>query len=131
MRRVFPLLFLPALALLLSLFAISGCRSNRQVVAASSAIDREFQRLGEEFLTGHLQWRPAQGVALGLHEYDGQTTDYSRASIEAELARGELVLAHPAPLPGARHYYLVLPEGSEDKPTLQRFSTWLQQASQG
>jgi DNA-binding transcriptional LysR family regulator len=51
--------------------------------------------------------------------------------IETELARGELVLAHPAPLPGARHYYLVLPEGSDDKPTLQRFSTWLQQASQG
>lgn len=87
MRRVFPLLFLPALALLLSIFAISGCRSIRHEVAASSAIDREFQSLGEEFLAGHLRWRPAMGVALGLHEYDARTTDYSRASLDAELAR--------------------------------------------
>lgn len=56
-------------------------------MAASSASDREFQQLGDEFLAGHLQWRPAQGVALGLHEYDGQTTDYSRTSLDAELAR--------------------------------------------
>ena len=26
--------------------------------------------------------------------------------------------------------YLVLPEGADDKPALQHFSTWLQQASQ-
>ena len=63
----------------------------------------------------------AQGMGVAL---------VPRLLIEAELARGELVLAHPAPLPGARHYYLVLPEGSDDKPALQHFSTWLQQASQ-
>ena len=34
-----------------------------------------------------------------------------RLLIEAELARGELVLAHPAPLPGERHHYLVLLRG--------------------
>jgi len=28
-----------------------------------------------------------RGNFLGLHEYDGKLTDYSRASIEAELAR--------------------------------------------
>jgi len=87
MRRVSPLLFLPTLALLLLTFAISGCRSSRPEAPVYSAIDREFQRLGEEFLKGHLQWRPAMGVALGLHEYDGRTTDYSRASLDAELAR--------------------------------------------
>ena len=63
----------------------------------------------------------AQGMGIAL---------VPRLLIEAELARGELVLAHPAPLPVARHYYLVLPEGSDDKPTLQHFSIWLQQASQ-
>ncbi len=87
MRRVSPLLFLPTLALLLLTFAISGCRSSRPEAPVYSAIEREFQGLGEEFLTGHLQWRPAMGVALGLHEYDGRTTDYSRASLNAELAR--------------------------------------------
>ena len=87
MRRVSPLLFLPILALLLLSFANSGCRSNRQEAPVYSAVEREFQGLGEEFLAGHLQWRPAMGVALGLHEYDGRTTDYSRASLDAELAR--------------------------------------------
>lgn len=64
----------------------------------------------------------AQGMGVAL---------VPRLFIEAELARGELVLAHPAPLPGARHYYLVLPEGSDDKPAVQHFSTWLQQVSRG
>lgn len=63
----------------------------------------------------------AQGMGVAL---------VPRLLIEAELARGDLVLANPAPLPGARHYYLVLPEGSEDKPALRHFSAWLQRASQ-
>ena len=91
MRRVSPLLLGPTLALLLSAFMISGCRSARedavQEATVASASDREFQKVAEEFLAGYLQWRPAQGVALGLHEYDGRTTDYSRASLDAELAR--------------------------------------------
>jgi DNA-binding transcriptional LysR family regulator len=49
-----------------------------------------------------------------------------RLLIEAELARGELVLAHPAPLPGERHYYLVLPENTEAGPAVELFSEWLQ-----
>ena len=93
MRRVSPLLLGPTLALLLSAFMISGCRSARedavQEATVASASDREFQKVAEEFLAGYLQWRPAQGVALGLHEYDGRTTDYSRASLDAELARLE------------------------------------------
>lgn len=62
----------------------------------------------------------AQGMGVAL---------VPRLFIEAELARGELVLANPAPLPGTRHYYLVLPEGSDDKPAVQHFSTWLQHVS--
>ena len=52
-----------------------------------------------------------------------------RLLIEAELARGELVQAHPSVLPVERHYYLVLPEGSDDKASLQRFASWLQEAA--
>jgi hypothetical protein len=50
--------------------------------------------------------------------------------IEAELARGELVLAHPAPLPGARHYFLVLPEDPAPRAVLRHFNDWLQAISQ-
>jgi uncharacterized protein (DUF885 family) len=49
--------------------------------------DTEFQRTANEYLKGHLAWRPASGMALGLHEYDGRITDFSRASLDAELRR--------------------------------------------
>jgi LysR family glycine cleavage system transcriptional activator len=62
----------------------------------------------------------AQGMGIAL---------LPRLLIEAELARGELVLAHPAPLPGARHYYLVLPEDPAPRAVLRHFNDWLQAVS--
>src|SRR6185436_12743775 len=49
--------------------------------------DAEFQALSAEYLAGHLAWRPTVGMALGLHEYDGRITDFSRASLDAERKR--------------------------------------------
>lgn len=49
--------------------------------------DAAFDKLSEEYLKGYLAWRPQTGVYLGLHEYDGKITDYSKSSIDAELAR--------------------------------------------
>ncbi|OYU46702.1 MAG: LysR family transcriptional regulator [Burkholderiales bacterium PBB4] len=49
--------------------------------------------------------------------------------IEAELARGELVIAHALPLPGARFYYWVQPDGVAARPALQALLQWLQQLS--
>jgi LysR family glycine cleavage system transcriptional activator len=40
-----------------------------------------------------------------------------RLLVEAELARGDLVQAHPFELSGQRHYYWVEPEGSASIPT--------------
>ncbi|NCP39413.1 MAG: LysR family transcriptional regulator [Rhodoferax sp.] len=48
-----------------------------------------------------------------------------RLLISGELARGELVVACNAPLPGARAYYLVLPEGSDNPPVVHIFQHWL------
>ena len=45
--------------------------------------------------------------------------------IEEELARGDLVLAHPQPLPGERFFYLVQPQQSAAKPATQAFADWL------
>ena len=53
----------------------------------SNAAETEFNKLCEEFITGYLAWRPQTGTTLGLHEYDGKLTEYSRASLDAELAR--------------------------------------------
>ena len=65
--------------------------------------------MAHEYLAGYLAWRPLVGVSLGLHEYDGQVTDFSQASIEAERARlercdAQLDRFNPRPLsPAARH----------------------------
>lgn len=59
----------------------------------------------------------AQGLGLAL---------VPRLLIEAELARGELVVACPRPLRSGRTYWLVMPERSEPRPALAAFAAWLQ-----
>jgi uncharacterized protein (DUF885 family) len=54
---------------------------------SAAAGDAEFAKLSDEFLSGYLAWRPLAATQLGLREYDGKITDYSRAPIDAELAR--------------------------------------------
>ena len=48
-----------------------------------------------------------------------------RLLVEAELARGDLVQAHPFALSGQRHYYLVQPDTAVAKPSLQTLIAWL------
>jgi uncharacterized protein (DUF885 family) len=66
--------------LLAMLFTLAGCNQNGKGDAA-------FDTLSEEYLKGYLAWRPQSGTYLGLHDYDGKITDYSKTSIDAELAR--------------------------------------------
>ena len=49
-----------------------------------------------------------------------------RLLIESALARGELVIAHPTPLPSQRHYFLLTPDEAEVPVAVQQFSEWLQ-----
>lgn len=65
--------------LLVLTFAFIGCNKTDK--------NDSFQKLSEEYLKGYLAWRPQMGVALGLHEYDGKITDFSKTSIDAEIAR--------------------------------------------
>ena len=48
-----------------------------------------------------------------------------RMLIEAELARGELVVACDRPLRGERSYFLVAPAAQEERPALRFFREWL------
>ena len=61
----------------------------------------------------------AQGLGLAL---------VPSLLVEAELARGELVLACDQVLPGDRAYYLVQPERVEERPALGWFKAWLREA---
>lgn len=70
--------------LLVLVFAFFSCNKNDKNIASG---DAAFEKLSEEYLKGYLDWRPQSGVALGLHEYDGKIADYSKSSIDAEIAR--------------------------------------------
>src|SRR6059036_2644267 len=49
--------------------------------------DEEYENLAEEYMKGYFAARPLEGTALGLHEYDGKISDYSRLALDAELSR--------------------------------------------
>jgi len=55
--------------------------------AQSQDSDAPFAKLAEEYIQGYLAWRPQAGTALGFHQYDGKVTDFSKASLDGELAR--------------------------------------------
>src|SRR5215469_1910665 len=66
---------------------ISSCNSHSSS-SSSNESSESFQKVSDDFLTGYLAWRPLLAVNLGLHEnHDGETTDYSKASIYNELDR--------------------------------------------
>jgi LysR family glycine cleavage system transcriptional activator len=63
----------------------------------------------------------AQGLGLAL---------VPRLLVEPELARGDLVLAHPLALASQRGYYLVRPQSQEAaRPALEPFAQWLLQVA--
>jgi uncharacterized protein (DUF885 family) len=56
-------------------------------VFAAPTQDAEYEGVAEEYVKTYLAAHPLQGTALGLHEYDGKISDYSRLAIDAELSR--------------------------------------------
>jgi uncharacterized protein (DUF885 family) len=54
---------------------------------AAETEDGEYEAVAEEYIKGYLSAHPLDGTALGLHEYDGKITDYSRLALDAELSR--------------------------------------------
>src|SRR5947207_12977715 len=78
-----PVLIKPC-ALIFFLIALSlPCRSS----FAAQTADAEYEAVAEEYIKGYFAAHPLQGTALGLHEYDGKVTDYSRLALDAELSR--------------------------------------------
>ena len=49
--------------------------------------DEEYENVAEEYIKGYFMARPLEGTALGLHEFDGKISDYSRLALDAELSR--------------------------------------------
>ena len=71
-----------------ALLLLAGCTSHHPVSdAEDQSRDSAFGQLANDYLTGYLAWRPQMGTALGLHQYDGQVTDFSQTSLDAEFRR--------------------------------------------
>jgi uncharacterized protein (DUF885 family) len=71
--------------LLLLLFLLTLCFSSAAL--AAQAEDAEYEAVAEEYIKTYLAAHPLEGTALGLHEYDGKISDYSRLALDAELNR--------------------------------------------
>jgi len=75
-----------AFSFILFLTALSLFSKSVQSFAAETE-DGEYEAVAEEYIKGYLGAHPLEGTALGLHEYDGKITDYSRLALDAELSR--------------------------------------------
>jgi uncharacterized protein (DUF885 family) len=70
------------------LLSMSFCRCGQQQSGVNpGGGDSAFSQLSDAFLQGWLDWRPQAAVNLGFHQYDKGVTDYSKASLDAELKR--------------------------------------------
>jgi uncharacterized protein (DUF885 family) len=70
----------------LRLFVIALLLPSARSFAAQTE-DADYEAVAEEYIKGYFAARPLQGTALGLHEYDGKISDYSRLALDAELSR--------------------------------------------
>src|SRR3977135_3520519 len=81
-----PVLSLKAFSFILLLAALCLFPEGIRAFAAE-AEDGEYEAVAEEYIKGYLGAHPLEGTALGLHEYDGKITDYSRLALDAEVSR--------------------------------------------
>jgi len=71
--------------LFLSVLLCIGCGGPKEKPKAN--LDTKFTALSEDFLKGYFEFRPNTATYLGLHEYDRQQRNYSKAALDAELKR--------------------------------------------
>lgn len=63
-----------------------SCKESGKTSSTAKA-DARFEQISEDFITGFLAWRPELSVYLGIHEFDGKTSDLSKESIDNEITR--------------------------------------------
>ena len=62
-------------------------QAQHTVAAPATDIDKTFTLLGNQYFDEYyFKFNPTQGTAAGFHQYDNQLEDYSRASIDKQIA---------------------------------------------
>jgi uncharacterized protein (DUF885 family) len=68
-----------------ALFTIGACMST--AIAAQETWKQQFQRLSDEYFDQvYFRYAPSTGTLVGYHQYDAQLEDFSRPTIDAEIA---------------------------------------------
>lgn len=75
------------LLLFIPITLLFSCEQKTKTTTTRVSGDEAFEKLADNYITGYLAWRPANGVALGYHQYDGKVTDMSKESLGKELGR--------------------------------------------
>ena len=57
------------------------------VVADPGAADAEFDKVADEYIKGWLAAHPITATQLGIHDFDGRISDFTRLALDAELSR--------------------------------------------
>lgn len=75
-------------SLTIGLLLVQGIASGHANVAAAapSTADTTYEAVAANVLLAYYRRHPTTATALGLHQFDGQLEDYSRASKESEIA---------------------------------------------
>ena len=80
-------------ATLLALTLTAACQRNPETPAATASPAQDTAAMPDwdgfvnNYIEAHFVAHPAQAVMMGRHEFDGQLPDWSRAGIQAEIAR--------------------------------------------
>src|SRR5882757_2762120 len=78
--------FTPTLCLVVQLFLFSSFVLAQATGAPSAPSQAAFDKLVDDYFDFYFQFHPTAGTQAGLHQYDRKLEDFSRSSVEAEVA---------------------------------------------
>ncbi len=66
--------------------ALASCAPSEPGPAAAASRDASFQQVADEFLSDYFKRNPTTSTYLGIHDYDSELEDASKAAVDAEIA---------------------------------------------
>src|SRR6516225_4187641 len=71
----------------LAVFVIGACMSATAIANAAASPQETFQKVSDEYFDQvYFPYAPTAGMLIGYHQYDTQLEDFSRKSIDAQVA---------------------------------------------